>query len=93
MGSVETESLTMFLAQSDASGPIDAITRMLEALGLPGLIIAALGFIAYKLYDRNIALTDKVISTGENSVRAQEAATAAIRELTNLFLTSKGKSE
>lgn len=83
----------MIPAQAETTGFVDAIVRILEPLGLSGLLIAGLAFVAYKFYSRNIDLTDKLISTGENSVRAQEAATAAIRELTNLFLTSKGKSE
>ncbi len=82
----------MLPLQAETTGFVDAIVRILEPLGLPGLIIAAISFVAYKFYSRNIELTDKLITAGENSVRAQEAATAAIRELTNLFLT-RGKSE
>lgn len=74
-----------------SSSLIDAAARILEGLGLPGLLIGALAWFAWMVYKRNNELQDAMREMTKDSVRAQEAATAAIRELTNMLL--RGKAE
>ncbi|SDP92601.1 hypothetical protein SAMN05428967_4485 [Phyllobacterium sp. YR620] len=72
-----------------APGAVDAVVNLLIGLGLPGVIIIALGFAVYRLYNRNQELLDTMVETGRETVKAQEAATASINRLSDLLLRGK----
>lgn len=71
------------------SGVIEPITQQLLSLGLPGVIIIALGFAVYRLYSRNQEQNDTMVEMTRETVKAQEAATASINRLSDLLLRGK----
>ena len=67
----------------------EAIQRVVEYLlaeGIPGVIILGLGWAVYKLYNRNQELHSTLYEVGRESVKANEATTAAINRLTDLLM-------
>jgi ATP/maltotriose-dependent transcriptional regulator MalT len=67
----------------------EAIQRVVEYLlsqGIPGVTIVALGWAVYKLYTRNQELHGTLYEVGRESVKANEATTAAINRLTDLLM-------
>jgi len=69
----------------EPTGLVEPAFQQLLALGLPGLVIIALGFTCYRFYNRNQELTETLIVMTRETVKAQEAATAAIIRLTDLL--------
>lgn len=70
---------------SEPSGVVEPILTQLLSLGLPGLVIIALGFMSYRFYNRSQELTDTLIAMTRETVKAQEAATDAINRLAELL--------
>lgn len=68
---------------------VENIVSMLLGQGLPGLIILALGFAVYKLYNRNQELHDTLFEVGRESVKANEATAAALNRLSDLLLRGR----
>ena len=70
----------------------DAVSQIVQTLlghGLPGLIIIALGFAVWKLYSRNQELHTTLYVVGRESVKANEATTAALNRLSDLLLRGR----
>lgn len=68
---------------------VQSIVSMLLGQGLPGLMILALGFAVYKLYNRNQELHDTLYEVGRESVKANEATAAALNRLSDLLLRGR----
>lgn len=68
---------------------ISQIVAVLLSLGLPGVIIIALCFACYRLYNRNQELHDTMFEMGRDVAKSQEATASAIRELTNAMLRGR----
>lgn len=69
----------------ETAGITEQMASQLLGLGLPGLCIIALAFATYRFYNRNIELTETLITMTKETVKSQEAATAAINRLTDLL--------
>jgi len=78
---------------SEPTGFVEPMFQQLLALGLPGLVIIALGFMSYRFYNRNQQLTDTLIAMTRETVKAQEAATDAINRLTDLLRSRREPAE
>lgn len=68
----------------------EALQKAIEYLlsqGIPGIVILGLGWAVYKLYTRNQDLHDTLYQVGRESVKANEATTAAINRLTDLLMS------
>ena len=63
---------------AEPTGLVEPAIMQLLSLGAPGAVIIALGFAAYRFYNRNQELTDTLITMTRETVKAQEAATDAI---------------
>lgn len=61
----------------------------LLALGLPGVIIIALGYGVYRLFGLYIEVQEKRIAEGRETVKALESNTAALDNLTDLIRDRK----
>lgn len=59
------------------------------ALGLPGLIIVALGFAVYKMYGKYDEVQEKRIAEARESVKAIEQNTNTLDTLTELLRDRK----
>lgn len=70
-------------------GITNSVAEMLLGLGLPGLIILALGFAVWKLYNRNQELHSTLYEIGRESVKANEATTAALNRLSDLLVRGR----
>ncbi len=64
---------------------MDKVIETLLGQGASGLMVIGLSYIAIRLYDRNQKLTDTLIEIGKESVRANEAATAALNRMSDLL--------
>lgn len=62
------------------------IVEFLLAQGFSGLINLALGFMVYKLYNRNQELHNTLFEVGRESVKANQATSAALLRLSDLLL-------
>jgi hypothetical protein len=71
------------------TGIIEPVIQLLVGLGLPGVIIIALGYAVNRLYNRNQQLLDAMMEMTGETVKAQEAATASINRLSDLLLRGK----
>ena len=68
----------------------EAIQKTVEYLlseGISGVMIIGLGYAVYKLYVRNQELHNTLYDVGRESVKANEATTAAINRLTELLMS------
>ena len=70
-------------------GIAQSISEMLLKLGLPGVIIIALGFAVWKLYNRNQELHSTLYEVGKESVKANEATAAALNRLSDLLVRGR----
>lgn len=70
-------------------GVTESISNMLLGLGLPGVIIIALGFAVWKLYNRNQELHSTLYEVGKESVKANEATAAALNRLSDLLVRGR----
>lgn len=70
-------------------GITQSISEMLLGLGLPGVIIIALGFAVWKLYNRNQELHSTLYEVGKESVKANEATAAALNRLSDLLVRGR----
>ena len=70
-------------------GITQSISEMLLGLGLPGVIIIALGFAVWKLYIRNQELHSTLYEVGKESVKANEATAAALNRLSDLLVRGR----
>lgn len=70
-------------------GITESVTQMLLGLGLPGVIIIALGFAVWKLYNRNQELHSTLYEVGRESVKANEATAAALNRLSDLLVRGR----
>ena len=70
-------------------GVTESISNILLGLGLPGAIIIVLGFAVYKLYSRNQELHSTLYEVGKESVKANEAAAAALNRLSDLLVRGR----
>ena len=70
-------------------GITQSISEMLLGLGLPGVIIIALGFAVYKLYNRNQELHSTLYEIGRESVKSNEATAAALNRLSDLLVRGR----
>lgn len=70
-------------------GVTKSISNMLLGLGLPGVIIIALGFAVWKLYNRNQELHSTLYEVGKESVKANEATAAALNRLSDLLVRGR----
>lgn len=68
---------------------VEQIVTMLLGQGLPGLIILALSFAVWKLYNRNQELHTTLYEVGKESVKANEATAAALNRLSDLLLRGR----
>jgi len=64
-------------------GIFEQIVTILLAQGLNGVIIVTLGFAVYKLYNRNQELHETLRELGQETVKSNEAMTAALNRLTD----------
>ena len=78
---------------SEPTGFVEPMFQQLLSLGLPGLVIIALGFMSYRFYNRSQQLTDTLIAMTRETVKAQEAATDAINRLTDLLRSRREPAE
>jgi hypothetical protein len=74
---------------AEPTGLVEPAIMQLLSLGAPGAVIIALGFAAYRFYNRNQELTDTLITMTRETVKAQEAATDAINRLTDLLRSTR----
>lgn len=72
--------------QTDLVGPV---IQTLLGLGLPGVIIIALGYMVYRLDNRNEKKEEAMREMQVDFVKAQEAATAALNRLSDILLRGK----
>ena len=70
-------------------GITESVTQMLLGLGLPGVIIIALGVAVWKLYNQNQELHETLYEVGKESVKANEAAAAALNRLSDLLVRGR----
>ena len=70
-------------------GITESISQMLLGLGLPGVIIIALGYAVWKLYNRNQELHETLYEVGKESVKANEATAAALNRLSDLLVRGR----
>jgi hypothetical protein len=68
---------------------IGVVVRMLEAYGLPGLAIIALGWLYLKQLQRNEAQQATIVSMAEKMGEGLTASTAAITRLTDGLIRGK----
>lgn len=61
------------------------IIDLLMAQGMSGVVIIGLGYVCNRFYNRNLELTETLITMTKETVKAQEAATDAINRLTDLL--------
>lgn len=69
----------------------NAIEKVLEfflSQGLSGMVIVGLGFAVYKLYNRNLELTETLIEGGQANVKTNEQVAASLNRLSDLLLYS-----
>lgn len=72
----------------------EAIQKAVEYLlaqGIPGVVILGLGWAVFKLYNRNQELHQTLYDIGRESVKANEATTAAINRLTDLLMRNTAR--
>lgn len=72
-----------------APGAVEQVVSLLLGLGLPGVIIIVLCVAVYKLYNRNEELNETLRNMGMETVRAQEATTAALNRLSDMLIRVK----
>jgi hypothetical protein len=65
---------------------MDKIVDYLLGQGLSGVIIICLGYVCHKLYNRNQELHNTLYEVGRESVKANQAMTAALHRLSDLLL-------
>ena len=70
-------------------GVTESISNILLGLGLPGVIIIVLGFAVYKLYNRNQELHSTLYEVDKESVKTNEATTAALNRLSDLLVRGR----
>ena len=79
--------------EGDPGGLITAIVKILSDLGLPGLMIGALGWAYWQVTKRNAALNDKLndtlVEVTKEYAAAVNANTAAINRQSDLLLRAK----
>lgn len=75
------------------TGFVEPMITQLLSLGLPGLVIIALGFTCYRFYTRIQELTETLITMTRETVKTQEAATDAINRLTDLLRSRRTPAE
>lgn len=62
---------------------------ILFGLGLPGLIILALGYAVAKLYNQNQELHKALFEIGRDAIKSNETTVAALNRLSDLLLRGK----
>lgn len=70
-------------------GVLSAFIKILTDLGLPGLIIAALGWHDWQVQKRNAALNDTLLKVTENYASGIATNTAAINRIGDMILRGK----
>lgn len=68
---------------------MEAVITGFLAQGLPGLIIVALGFTVYKLYNKYDEVQEKRIAESREAVKAIEQSTNTLDTLTELLRDRK----
>lgn len=68
---------------------ITSFVKVLADLGLPGVMIAALCFMAYRLYNDGQAKTDVIIQLTRDTVKANETTQSAIVRLSDLISSQR----
>ncbi len=72
--------------------PPDIVTTLIDPImerGISGAFILLLLFAVFKLYNRNQELHTTLYETGRESVKANEAMSAALNRLTDLLLRGR----
>ena len=70
-------------------GIVAPLLKILTDLGLPGLIIAALGWHDWQIQKRNMALNDAIVKITENYATATATSTAALNRIADVILRGK----
>lgn len=70
-------------------GVLSAFIKILTDLGLPGLIIAALGWHDWQVQKRNATLNDTLLKVTENYASGIATNTAAINRIGDMILRGK----
>lgn len=71
------------------TGIIEPFVSLLVSMGLPGLVIAGLGYIGWRLWGRTEKQQEALLEITRETVKAQEAATAAVNRLSDLLVRGR----
>lgn len=66
------------------------VTKALLALGFPGIVIIALGFVSWRLWKENGEVQEKRLTDMRSSVEAINKNTNALENLTDILRDRKG---
>lgn len=72
-----------------AEDAIDKVLSFFLDQGLSGMVIVGLGFAVYKLYYRNLELTETLIESGQANVKTNEQVAASLNRLSDLLLRAR----
>ncbi len=75
--------------EGDPTGIVAPIVKLLVDLGLPGVIIIALGWHDWQVQKRNMALNDALLSVTKEYAEATSTMTAALNRLSDFILRGK----
>lgn len=70
----------------------DAISKVLDfflSQGMAGMVIVGLALAVYKLYNRNLELTETLIESGQANVKTNEQVAASLNRLSDLLLRAR----
>jgi dihydrodipicolinate synthase/N-acetylneuraminate lyase len=67
--------------EKGVTGSIDGLLQ----LGLPGIVIIALGFVCWRLHKLYTEVQEKRIAEGREAVKAMEQTTAALENLSEVI--------
>lgn len=75
--------------EGDPSGVIGPIVNLLVSMGPTGLLVGASGYVSWRLWSRTERQEEALREITRETVKAQEAATAAINRLSDLLLRGR----
>lgn len=79
--------------EGDPSGIVGPLVKVLVDLGLPGVLIAALGWHDWQIQKRNMALNDMLLKVMEQYATSTSTMTAALNRISDLILRGNLPSE
>lgn len=68
---------------------IDKLLAFFVDQGLSGMVIVGLAAAVYKLYNRNLELTETLIESGQANVKTNEQVAASLNRLSDLLLRAR----